>query len=100
MGAETLPGVTTSSRSASGFNRRRAASTPRDYPKYPVQICVGATTMSLLARAGGAPTLGRAAAEFGLADDATTPPAVSGQFELEPEDEHLLVAEASSDGSL
>ena len=56
--------------------------------------------MSLLASAGGAVRLGSAVAELGFVDDATTPPAVSGQFEFEPEEEHLLVAEARSDGSL
>ena len=56
--------------------------------------------MSLLASAGGAPRLGSVDGALGVTEDATTPPAASGQLEFEPEEEQLLVAEARSDGSL
>jgi len=69
--------------------------------KNAAQICVDATRMSLEATAGGAPRLGSVVAEPGAVwEEATTPPAVSGQFEVMSGDEHLLVAEARSDGSL
>ncbi len=68
--------------------------------KCAAQICVGATMMSLLASAGGAPRLGSVDGALGVTEDATTPPAASGQLEFEPEEEQLLVAEARSDGSL